>query len=359
MEAVLLALLLMGGSYGFLLMGRRKYLVSAENANPNLPKLSIIIPARNEENNVKKLFASLDRQALGSFPVEVIVVDDQSTDRTAEVAYSWGAEVITNSDLPGGWTGKTFALHNGAQHATGECFLFVDADVEFEPGAIPSFYSQFVQTTNLEAHAILPYHQIEKPYECLSVFFNLLMAMGTDAFLLGGAEKEKLVGQVLLIRKESYWNAGGHQGVSGEVLENFFLSKKLEQVNVKCRTFFGKGIVRFRMFPDGMAQLIEGWKKAFARGASEVTRVTLIKSIIWITALMTTIVLMPLMPAVAWKLYLFFTIQMLILQSRVGRYFWWSAFLWPVTLIFYQYVYFSAIAAKRSGVKATWRGREL
>ncbi len=100
----------------------------------SMPSLSVIIPARNEAHNLPTLLGSLAAQSVR--PCEILVVDDGSTDRTAEVARELGARVIASEPLPEGWRGKTWACHQGAQAATGELLCFVDADTWFEPGGL-------------------------------------------------------------------------------------------------------------------------------------------------------------------------------------------------------------------------------
>src|ERR1700743_3347207 len=91
--------------------------------------LSIVIPARNEEDNLPRLLQSIVGSAVR--PAEILVVDESSTDDTALIAQNLGATVITSLPLPEGWTGKAWACHQGAQRAIGDQLLFLDADTFF------------------------------------------------------------------------------------------------------------------------------------------------------------------------------------------------------------------------------------
>ena len=93
-------------------------------------KVSIIVPARNEAKNLPRLIHSIRAQRV--WPQEVIVVDDDSEDKTADIAKEMGARVITSEPLPEGWRGKTWACHQGAKEAKGKTLLFLDADTWLE-----------------------------------------------------------------------------------------------------------------------------------------------------------------------------------------------------------------------------------
>ena len=142
------------------------------------PRVSVIIPARNEEKNLPRLLRSLREQDLQ--PDEVLVVDDGSTDRTAEFARREGARVLTSEPLPPGWRGKAWACHQGARAAQGEVLLFLDADTFFLPGGYRRLLDTFLSVGG--ALSVAPYHEVRRPYEQLSAFFNLLMLAGVGAF---------------------------------------------------------------------------------------------------------------------------------------------------------------------------------
>jgi hypothetical protein len=101
------------------------------NSETHRQRISIIIPARNEEHNLPNLLHSLRGQS--TEVDEVIVVDDQSTDHTAMVARGWGAKVVDAGELPAGWMGKTRACWVGAGHSAGSLLVFLDADTTCPP----------------------------------------------------------------------------------------------------------------------------------------------------------------------------------------------------------------------------------
>ena len=109
-------------------------------------KISIIIPARNEEKNLPNLLKDLQNQKYKVH--EIICVDDGSTDSTAEIIKENGAKYLNIKDLPDGWKGKTWACQNGAKVATGDLLLFIDADVRFSSDALSSLVNHYEKKGN-------------------------------------------------------------------------------------------------------------------------------------------------------------------------------------------------------------------
>ncbi|MGZ8710519.1 MAG: glycosyltransferase, partial [Thermoanaerobaculia bacterium] len=101
------------------------------------PRVSVIIPARDEERMIERTVRAFLAQ---TYPeVEIVVVNDRSVDRTGEILARFETLIVVdNEEPPPGWLGKPWALHQGSRHATGELLLFVDADVIYEPDAITS-----------------------------------------------------------------------------------------------------------------------------------------------------------------------------------------------------------------------------
>ena len=247
---------------GFLLIRRIPTCPPAETCAAI--SFSIIIPARNEEQNLPRLLGSIAHSARR--PAEVLVVDDGSTDNSAAVATRLGARVMTSAAKPAGWTGKSWACYQGAQSATGELLLFLDADTYFLPGGLDRVLSRWLRERDRRlVLSLLPYHGMNAPYEQLSLFFNVLMAAGAGGF--GALAAPRLFGQSLLISKDAYFAAGGHAAVRGVVLENLRWASKLRDCGARILCLGGQGTLHMRMFPEGFRQMSDSWTKAFLQGA--------------------------------------------------------------------------------------------
>ncbi len=329
---------------GFLLLPRRPCWDAAE-VPPSTPSLSIIIPARNEEHNLPTLLKSLAAQSVR--PAEILVVDDGSTDRTGEIARQLGATVVISQPLPDDWHGKTWACHQGAQAAAGEWLCFVDADTCFEAGGLARILSCY----RGGAFSVGPWHAVKRPYENLSLFFNLNMVAGTG--------NHGLFGQMLLVDRNSYLWVGGHVVVRRCILENFQLAQHFLAAGVPVRSVIGKGVFAFRMYPGGVGELIEGWIKGFAAGAGQTPRATLCLIVAWMTGLMIAASGCVQSGAqLAWVLiYLSCAAQVAWFGRRVGAFRWYAALFYPLPLLFFFVVF--GLSALRSGNKVTWKGREI
>lgn len=360
-EALLLVSTLALWAAGWLVLGRirncQKY--DAGKTIPATP-LSIIIPARNEEQTLPVLLRSLAAQAIR--PCEIIVVNDASTDRTASVAGDLGARVINSQPLPEGWRGKTWACQQGAQAATGEWLLFLDADTWFEPDGLRRVLAEF-QSAGGGVLSVAPHHAVRAFHEQFSAFFNLVMLVGTGAFTLCGDRiaPRGLLGQFLLIEHAAYWRVGGHEAVKGRILENFWLSEQLRSAGIPLRCRSGLGVFSFRMYPQGWREVVDGWTKGFAGGASQTPRPVLLLVIAWMTGLMTVPFALaftdqPLNWLIAYGLC---AAQVFWLLRRVGTFHWATALFYPMPLVFYFMVFARSVSRLRRRQTVVWKGRNI
>ncbi|MBN1420293.1 MAG: glycosyltransferase, partial [Planctomycetes bacterium] len=324
--------------------------------------LSVIVPARDEEARLPALLASLQSQ--GARPLEIIVVDDHSRDHTAELAAGLGARVIPAPPLPVGWTGKTWACWNGALGAQGEHLLFLDADVALEPGGMERILR--LPLAEPGVHSICPWHRVVRPHEGLSAFFNLVMVAGMNAFTALGPRTrgQGLFGQSLLVRKEDYRAAGGHEAVKGHILENLFLARRFVEKGIVTYVRVGRGTLSMRMFPEGPAALIRGWTKAFASGSRATPLAVLAPIAAWLSGAATLPCLAPFIPVMGYGVaaatfYLAYAAQIGWQLRRVGSYSPLVALLYPVPLFFYFAVFFRSAMKARSGQATDWRGRDV
>jgi len=356
---ILLAVTLAQWAAGWLVLGRLRGCDHGVNPSP-VPggQLSIVIPARNEEANLPRLLGSLAAQSVR--PKEIIVVDDGSTDHTAEVARQNGALVLASGRLPDGWRGKTWACHQGAQAAAGQWLLFLDADTWFEPKGLARALAEFPSAGG-GALSVVPYHAARDFHEQFSAFFNLVMLAGTGAFTVfgDGYRRRGLPGQFLLIDRASYQRAGGHEIVKGRILENFWFSKQLQTLRVPLRCRAGRGVFSFRMYPAGWRPLVEGWTKGFASGAGQTPLPLLLLLIAWLGGLFFAPIgtLLRGAPWVWLAVYGLGVAQVGWLLRRAGTFHWSAAVFYPVPLCFFFAVF--ARSLWRSGKAVSWKGREI
>ncbi len=322
---------------------------------------SIVVPARNEEENLARLLPSLAGVAERA---QIIVVDDHSTDGTADVAKGFGVTVVSPPELPEGWTGKAWACATGASIATGDRIVFLDADVVVEDDGIDRVLDEHARLGGLVS--VQPWHRPERPYEQLSAFFNLVAPMSVDAFTPLGRRRRPTgaFGPCLVLDRELYHRCGGHGApeVRGAVLDDVGMARAVHRAGASVHLFGGAGALRFRMYPHGLAQLIEGWTKNFAGGAAGTRPLTLLLVLAWISGLISAAYALgptdlSLAPAAA--IYAAYVAQLTLLFRRIGRFGVLTAALFPIPLAFFLVVFLRSILLTFVRREVQWRGRAI
>jgi len=326
--------------------------------------LSVLIPARNEAATLPHLLASLAAQRLQ--PDEVIVIDDDSSDDTAAIARNAAAQlpirVIQSPPLPTGWCGKPWALHHGVQASCGELLLFLDADTEPEPEFIERLLVCHETLGGLVS--VQPYHRTEKPYEQLSVLFNLVGLMAVPM----GPSCGVAFGPALLTSRADYLRSGGHAAVAGKVVEDWFLGHCYEQAGLPVSAFIGYGQIAYRMYPGGLRDMVIGFDKNFATAAGEVRRLWMLAVLLWLSGLFWAAWCLPAAllgwpmvgdATIPWNalIYAAYSLQLLLLTHRVGR-FHWINLVFPVPVLLFLGVFLLAIFNLKRG-QVQWKGRSF
>ena len=225
-----------------------------------MPRVSVIVPARNEAPNLGRLLASLLALDYGSY--EVIVVDDDSTDASLPVASEFDAIIVRTGGLPPGWTGKNYACHLGALAATGDWLLFTDADTEHAPLSLASILG-YALDRQLEAVSVLV------GQECRSFWERLLVPFAYQQYFVGvpGAQVNQprgsttlANGQYFLIRREAYERLGGHEAVRNSLAEDIRLADRLKSHGVRYGVARAEALVRARAY-RGLAEIVTGFSK--------------------------------------------------------------------------------------------------
>ena len=348
---------------GFILLWRIPYPRNRSLPDPPPVEVSIIIPARNEERNLARLLCSLKNQSFQ--PLEIIVVDDDSRDATAEVGRKAGCKVIPSSPLPEGWTGKPWVCWQGANLAKGNLFIFLDADTFLDPEGLAKIVSTYMEGKGLLT--IQPYHRMERASERLSAVFNILTVAGMNTFTPWGEKVKPMgaFGPCNACSREDYFHIGGHQKVRGEVLESLGLGKQFLMANRKVRLFGGKGAISFRMYPEGIGSMIEGFSKGFGTGAKAMSPPILIMAICWITGgvgvirhfLSSLILTDSLSFLVSSGMYLLYAFQFHWMLRRLGNFGFLPALLFPIPLLFFIGVFGLSFLQIFLLGRVRWKGR--
>ncbi len=232
----------------------------AHRASP--ASVSVIIPARNEEQNLPTLLRSLAAQPVK--PREILVVDDGSTDRTAEVARRLGATVIVSQPLPDGWRGKTWACHQGAQAATGELLLFVDADTWFEPDGLRR--SCGISSGGASFRRAVPRgpESLRAVLRCSSI----VMAAGTVRSPFWATASRRagcLASCCWWIARATGASADTKPSRAGSWRTSGWPSSFARRAS-RCEVARGRGVFSFRMYPHGLRELMEAGPRASPPG---------------------------------------------------------------------------------------------
>jgi len=230
--------------------------------------ITAIVPARDEEAVIAPCVERLARQPEIT---QILVVNDQSRDRTAEIVRGLAArfpqvELLEAQEPPPGWVGKNNAVTAGARRTTTAWLLFVDADVELQEGAA----ARGLQIAKENAAALVsfsPEQITEAWYEkALIPFVYCRLARRFSFAEVNDAESRVAAanGQFLLIRRGVYEAIGGHARFAGEVLEDVALAGAVKSAGHRIWFGSGKGIVRARMYRT-FGAMREGWKKNLYR----------------------------------------------------------------------------------------------
>lgn len=239
---------------------------------PNNPRVSIIVPARNEEADIEDTLTRL--LALDYANYEVIAVDDRSTDRTGElmekVAASASAhgrlKVIHVQELPAGWLGKTHAMWTAGNQATGDWLLFTDADVLFRPDSLRRALA-YAEAQKAGHVVLFPQMIMKHPGECMMIaFFQTLFVFGHRPWKVADPKaKDHIgVGAFNLIRRSVYEAVGSYERLRMEVLDDMKLGKVVKAGGHAQRNVFGDDLISIHWAKGSLGVMRNLTKNSFA-----------------------------------------------------------------------------------------------
>ena len=316
---------------------------------------SVIIPARNEATNLPTLLASLAAQTKP--PLDVLVVDDGSTDATAEVARAGGATVITAKPPPTGWAGKPWACHTGVQAARGQHLLFLDADVRLAPDAL----GRLAASATDGLLSVQPFHDVVRPHEQLSAFPNAVAILASGIAAIRPSTRPGLAfGPCLLTTPDTLTAAGGFEAVRGDVIEDIALARAYQRAGLPVRCLGGGDAVRFRMYPGALTSLVQGWGKNLSGGARRARPLPLVGAAIWVcAAVAASLEVIEADTPWAAAAYAAVAVQVGWILRRLGSFPWWVAALFPIPLLAFLGLFAWSLVQRVLRRQVTWRGRQI
>ena len=348
------------------------------------PEVSVIVPARNEEVCLGACLESFVAQTGVDF--EIIVVDDGSTDRTAEIARSFATAhggisregttlavpkdslngrgfsprvtVISAPPLPDNWTGKNNAMSAGAKIAKGKWLLFSDADTVHKPGSLARAVAEAEQQGAAQL-SYSPEQEVRTFLEkaVMPVIFAELAATYPPSKVRDPASPIAAAnGQYLMISREAYYAVGGHTKIASDLLEDVAMARMVKSSGRKIWFRYGGDAVRTRMYRS-WSQMKEGWTKNLALLFKHPVRRAFMLLVFWAFSWLAFIFGVIAILSGYWSLA-YYVLPLISLYGRMV----WGRFQLTANLIaltfgvpIVAYLLVKSAAAHASGVE--WKGR--
>ncbi len=334
-------------------------------AAPPAPRLSVIVAARNEEEDLP---GTLDGLLAQDYPdLEILVVDGGSTDRTREVVRAREPRVrlLVEPPLPSGWVGKNYGCHLGAAAATGTRLLFLDADVRCHPSAVRAA-AAWMEATGADLVSLAPRLVAESFWERTVLPFYLQMVLlyfRAPRTNRDGSRAALANGQFWMTSRAAYARVGGHAAVRGYVLEDIQIARNYRRAGLRLRLAWAPELLATRMYRDrhemfeGLLKNIHGTDYAAGRQAA------LLAGLLGLYALPLALlpygILVgdgPLTALGALLVAALFLKHVAFARVAVGR--GRYGLLFPLAVGFYAALLLASLAPLRRSRSVRWKGRE-
>ena len=334
------------------------------------PLISVLIPARNEEENIKRCLVSLTKQDYKN--IEILVLDDGSLDNTAGVVKELSEKdhrikLYSGDLLKKGWLGKSYACWQLSKHAKGDYLIFTDADTLHFPNSISGAVACLLRY-NLDALSVFPKEIMVTFHERMMIPFGHYIILSLMPLYLIRKVKSALfctaIGQFMLFKKEVYEKIGGHKSIKGKILEDMKISKRVKNFGYKFMIFDGRNNVYCRMYRN-FREIVKGYSKVlFAVFDYKIYKISI--AIILVAAIfLFPFLILPFAILFGWPLMI---IELIILQIIIilitkiilSLRFKCKAIdiiFHPISMIYLILIAIISIFTARTGMGVYWKGR--
>lgn len=320
----------------------------------DLPAVSVLVPARNEAERLAVTLPAIVAQEAA----EVLVLDDESTDGTAEVARRLTTgqrhvRLVEGRAAPAGWVGKSWACHQLADLAASPVLAFCDADIALRPGAIRAAVLE-MQRQEADVFSVFPRQRTVRLGE------RLLVPLVDDALLsllphpllrIDVPSAATANGSLLLITRSAYERLGGFESVKAQIVEDVALARRTRRLGLRLGLALGGELVGARMY-DGYGEAVRG----LARGLVSVvgSRRGLTGAVIWQVLTYTAPVVLAVRNRRWTAAIVLAAVDRLLVEAKTGRRSWGDVVLVPLTPLATVPVLAQALRRRQ-----TWKGRTV
>ncbi len=321
---------------------------------PSGPLVSVIIPARNEARNIERCVRSI---LAATYPaIEVIVVDDGSTDGTGDLALRLGVRLVRGAELPPGWFGKQWALVQGYRVARGELLLFADADTMHEPDLIARAVTARA-AERVDLFSVVPRQEMATFWEKL-IQPHVFVALGARVGDLRRVNRTRTEwnaianGQFILVTRESYEAVGTHEAVKSSVADDLMLAQAYVRHGKDIFLALALEYMRTRMY-GSLREIVAGWSKNLALGAP-----LMAPPVRWIRTLLPYLMWVPALvwvgPPIAWAAFRW---DFAAIATAASLLTWIGIYAGERAPVQYALLYpLGAVMVAYIMIRSTWRG---
>ncbi len=226
--------------------------------------------------------------------------------------------------------------------------------------------------TKMQGSGILslqPYHRTKKIYESFSAIFNIIVIAGMNSFTPWGERFTSAgsFGPCIMMNRQEYFQTGGHKTVSSAVMDDLALGVLFQKHGLATIGYSGRGLISFRMYPEGFRSLFEGWTKSFGTASSSTHPFVFAMIIAWISGGFSTVALLvraiidgsPLWLTAAIVSVLVYMLQLIFQARRIGNFKIYMLVLYPLQHLFFTVLFLWSLFMTKVLHTVNWRGRKI